>query len=62
MTEFTAAEKLACAERELKLRRRVYPRWIERGQMTQKLADHEIACMESICADYRSQTDKEKLL
>lgn len=49
---FTAAEKRAAAERELKFRRRVYPRWIAAGKMTQKEADRQIALMEAIAADY----------
>ncbi|WP_439137522.1 hypothetical protein [Roseicyclus sp.] len=49
---FTAAEKRAAAERELKFRRRVYPRWIENGKMTQKEADKQIALMQAIADDY----------
>jgi hypothetical protein len=47
----TEQDKLRCAEREAKMRRRVYQRWVEQGRMTQKQADHEIACMEAIAAD-----------
>lgn len=28
----TTADKLACAQRELKMRQHVYPRWIEAGR------------------------------
>jgi hypothetical protein len=34
MTSITAADKLACAERELKMRKRVYPRWVAEGRMS----------------------------
>lgn len=37
-----------CAERELVLRRRVYPSWINRQKLTAKKADHELHCMEAI--------------
>jgi len=50
----TAADKLACAERELKMRQRVYLRWIEDGRMSAGKAAHEIAVMEAIVADYRA--------
>lgn len=40
--------QVAAAERELKLRRSVYPRRISSGFMTQALADREIANMEAI--------------
>jgi hypothetical protein len=45
----SSAEMLACARRELGLRKNVYPRWIEAGRMTEEKAKHEIECMESIC-------------
>lgn len=41
-------EQVACAEREVAMRRRVYPRWVEAKKMTQQKADHEIAAMEKI--------------
>lgn len=58
----TAAEKLACVTRELNMRRRVYPRWVESGKMTQAKADHEIRVMEAIAADYERQVHGERLL
>lgn len=57
---FTAADKLRCAERGLRQRRRVYPRLVESGRMTQAEADRETACMEAIAADYRAQVAAEK--
>lgn len=44
----TTPEMIACAERELRMRRRVYPRWVQQERMSQTTADHEIACMQSI--------------
>lgn len=52
---FTAADKLRCTERELRQRRRVYPRLVEIGRMRQAEVDRETACMEAIAADYRAQ-------
>ena len=52
MAEITAADKLKCVERELKMRYRVYARWVDKGKMTQKQADREIELMEEIAADY----------
>jgi hypothetical protein len=51
---FTDADKLACIERELKLRRRHYPRWVKAGTLHEADARHEIAVMEAIRADYRA--------
>lgn len=58
----TASEKLACVLRELNMRRRVYPRWVENGKMTQAKADAEIRIMEAIAADYERQVHGERLL
>ena len=49
---FTTAEKRACAERELKQRKHVYPRLISQGRMSQEFADRQIALMQAIAADY----------
>lgn len=57
-----AADKLACAKRELAMRRHVYPRWVQVGKMTKQNADHEIACMEAIVADYEEATKEERLI
>lgn len=44
----TLTDQLAAARRELGMRRRVYPRQVASGRMTQAAADHEIACMQAI--------------
>jgi hypothetical protein len=49
---YTVQDKRECATREARLRRRVYPRWVQSGKMTQRQADREIAIMEAIAADY----------
>jgi hypothetical protein len=41
-------EMLRCADRELKMRKRVYPRLVERERMTVTEADHEIRLQEQI--------------
>jgi len=53
----TALEKLRCAERELRMRNKVYPRWVADGRMTDLQAKREIELMEDIAADYRAQTE-----
>lgn len=59
--KFTAEEKREAIERELKYRRRVYPRRIEAGQMTRALADRQIALFEEILQDYQAAAAKERL-
>lgn len=53
---FTAREKLDALEREIRIRRRVYPKWVLQNRMTQKKADEEIAVLEAIANDYRETT------
>lgn len=57
----TTADKLACAERELAMRNRLYPHWVEQNKMSAGKAAHEIACMEQIAADYRAMAEKDRL-
>ncbi len=49
---FSRRQKHDAAVREVKMRHRVYPRWVADGRMTQAKADEEIAIMEAIAADY----------
>lgn len=49
---FNDDQKRAAIEREIKMRKRVYPRWVQDGRMSQAKADEEIAVMEAILADY----------
>lgn len=49
----TDADKLACVEREIKMREKVYNWYVEQGRMSQEKADREIAIMHAIAADYK---------
>lgn len=60
MTGFTAREKKAAIERELKFRRRVYPKFVAEKRMTQAQADHQIAVFEAIRADYFNREQAEE--
>jgi hypothetical protein len=48
-----------CAEREVNLRRRVYPVRVANGRMTQALADRQIAMMEAIAARLKAEAETE---
>ena len=50
---FTLTELRECAEREVRLRRRVYANRIETGRMSQREADRQIAMMEEIAERLR---------
>jgi hypothetical protein len=59
---FSAQEKLDAVERELRFRRRVYPRRVDDGRMTKASADAQIALFEAIAEDYRALAAGERLL
>lgn len=59
---YTAEQKREAIDRELKFRRRVYPRFIADGRMTKKHADEQIAIFEAIRADYAEAETKERLI
>jgi len=59
---FTEAEKLECVERELRMRRKVYPAWVRTARMREAQAEREIALMEAIVADYRERAGMPDLL
>jgi hypothetical protein len=44
----TMNDRIKAAQREVAMRRRVYPRWVAAGKMTQQKADYEIKLMEDI--------------
>lgn len=49
-------ELLGCVEREISLRRRVYPRWVAQNKLTQEKADREIALMEAVAKTLRGMS------
>lgn len=52
---FTREEKRACLVRELRLRKRAYPRWINAGKLRPEDAAREIALMEALIDDYSEE-------
>ena len=40
---------LGCARRELAFRQRCYPKWVEKGTLTEKKAQTELELMRSLC-------------
>lgn len=58
----TLAEQAACLERELGIRRRIYPKWVGAGRITQDVADREIARMEAALATINGLRASEPIL
>lgn len=59
---FTVTELRECAEREVKLRERVYPGRIMTGRMTSEYAARQIAMMEEIARRLRAEEQAELLV
>lgn len=49
---FETSDKLRCIEREIAMRRKVYPNRVLTRRMTREAADREIAIMTAIRDDY----------
>lgn len=47
-TSVSLDRQIDCVRREIAMRKRAYPRWVEAGRMTQQKADDEIAVMEAV--------------
>lgn len=47
-------EQIECVEREIKQRKRVYPRWVEQEKMTQALADRELSRMSDVLSTLKA--------
>lgn len=50
------ADQIACVEREIVMRERVYPRRVGDGKMRQEAADRELATMRAVLATLRKLT------
>ena len=57
----TDTDKLECAQRELMMRKRVYPNRVLTHRMTQREMDRELAMMAAIVLDYEQRAAKEQL-
>ena len=58
-TTIPLKRQLACARRELALRRKAYPGWVQRNKMTHAEAEEEIAAMEGIIATLLADLERE---
>lgn len=48
MTEITIEQQIAAVRRELAMRQRNYPKWVEAGRMKQAEMDHQLAAMQAV--------------
>ena len=57
MFSITVQEQITEIERELGLRRRVYPKWVDAGKMKQATAEYRIEVLEGVLDTLRSFKD-----
>lgn len=62
MPEIPVEDLIKSVDREIAMRRRVYPRWVENRRMTEAQSKHEIACMERVKTILEREAKKERLL
>lgn len=43
-------DQIACVEREIRMRERVYPHWVAGRKMQQRQADRELLAMQAVLA------------
>lgn len=60
MFEPTLQDQIICIRREIAMRNKVYPRWIENGKMKQDKAAWEVKCMENVLESLHRLVDLEK--
>ena len=46
-------QQIACVEREIRMRERVYPRWVQNGKMSHDFARHELETMQAVLETLR---------
>jgi hypothetical protein len=57
----TLERQIRCAQRELRLRRQVYPQLVQDQRLPQKTADQEIACMAAIVETLKALAEGRQL-
>lgn len=55
----TTQEKIKEIERELKMRKKVFPTWVLQGRIKQEIANKRIEIMEEILKDYQEKAKEE---
>ncbi len=62
LLEITLEDMAAEAEREVRLRSRVYPAWVAARRLTQHRADRQLAVMKAIAARLRAEAGAPRCL
>ena len=58
---YTDADKLKEIEREIAMRRKVYPNWVAQNRLSYTAAERQHAIMQAIAEDYRMSVNQKDL-
>lgn len=58
LSDYTTKHKIDELEREIKVRKRVYKRWVEQGKLNAATADIRIRILVAILRDYKTQANR----
>lgn len=53
------SSQIACVEREIAMRERVYPRWVVENRMTKAKADAELDAMRAVLETLKAVAERE---
>lgn len=56
----TIERQIAAVRKEISMRNRVFPRWVQAGRMTQQQADDGIAAMQAVQATLERLRDEQQ--
>lgn len=56
----TITEQIKCVRREIDYRKRLYPRWVQEGKITQQEANYQIEAMEYVVNTLQAVLDFER--
>ena len=59
-SNITIDDMIKCVEREIGMRMRVYPRWVEQHKMSQEKAVLEISTMQVVLEQLKKDKDNEQ--
>jgi hypothetical protein len=58
----TIRDQIRCVEREIAMRQRAYPNWVQSGRMSAVMASAEIATMEEVLETLKRVAQREGML
>ncbi len=57
---FTLKQQIDCARREIAMREKLYPEWVQQKRLKPEKADYELGCMKAILETLNSEAALEK--